>query len=115
LKSSGIQHKYLQSCVAERPSLKINIPKDSSKPDGDAVENGALLSASELHAHGHFVNSPSDTAPVPISKTKEVDNDLKDKSYQPPKRSNALDNKAPEYIYTSDGDEVMSETEFGLN
>ena len=65
MKSSGIQHKYLQPCVAEYPSLKINIPKDSSKPDGDAVENGALLSMSELHMHGHFVNSPSDTAPIP--------------------------------------------------
>src|SRR5271168_5382424 len=42
-------------------SLKVTIPKDASKPDGDAVENGALLSASELHARGHFVNSPSET------------------------------------------------------
>src|SRR5271168_3178732 len=45
-------------------SLKVTIPKDASKPDGDAVENGALLSASELHARGHFVNSPSETEPV---------------------------------------------------
>ncbi|KAI9509332.1 hypothetical protein F5148DRAFT_1283121 [Russula earlei] len=63
------------------PSLKVNIPKDASKPDGDAVENGALLSASELHACGHFVNSPSDTAPILGVKTKDIDDEPKDKSY----------------------------------
>jgi hypothetical protein len=72
-----------------------------------------LLSASELHARGHFVNSPSDTAPIPGANSKEIDDDAKDKSYQPPKRSNALDDEAPEYIYTSDGEEVTTETEFG--
>ena len=36
-----------------------------------------------------------------------------DKSYHPPKRSNALDNEAPEYIYTSNGEEVTGETEYG--
>jgi hypothetical protein len=72
-----------------------------------------LLSASELHARGHFVNSPSDTAPIPGANSKEIDDDAKDKSYQKPKRSNALDDEAPEYIYTSDGEEVTTETEFG--
>jgi hypothetical protein len=112
--NSGIQCKLLPSWLAEpRPSLKINIPKDASKPDGDAIENGALLSASELHARGHFVNSPSDTAPIPGTNTKEIGDDPKDKSYQPLKRSNALDDEALECIYTSDGEEVTSETEFG--
>jgi len=44
--------------------------------------------------------------------SKDTDDDLNDKSYQPPKRSNALDNKAPECIYTSNGEEVISETEY---
>src|ERR1700733_12582687 len=64
----------VESC----PSLKIVVPKDASKPNGDAVENGALLSASKLHAHGHFVNSPSDTAPTKatlVEKTKGNDDD----------------------------------------
>jgi hypothetical protein len=72
-----------------------------------------LLSASELHARGHFVNSPSDTAPILGEKTKDTDDDPKDKSYQPPKCSNALDDEAPKCIYASDGEEVTSETEFG--
>jgi hypothetical protein len=67
-----------------------------------------LLSASELHARGH---PPSDTAPNLGEKTKDIDNDPKDKSYQPPKRSNALDDEAPECIYASNG-EVTSKTEF---
>lgn len=91
------------------PSLKINIPKDASKPDGDAVENGALLSVSELHACGHFVNSPSDTAPILGTKTKYINDNPKNKLYQPPKHSNALDDEAPEYIYTGNGEEVTSE------
>lgn len=32
---------------------------------------------------------------------------------EPPKRSNALDNEAPKSIYTSDGEEVTTETEYG--
>ena len=72
-----------------------------------------MLSASELHTCGHFVNSPSDTAPIPGTNSKEIDDDAKDKSYQPLKHSNALDDKAPEYIYTSDGEEVTTKTEFG--
>ena len=102
--------------VESRPSLKIVVLKDASKPDGDAVENGALLSASELHAHGHFVNSPSDTAPTQatlVEKIKGNNNDLKDKPYQPPKRSDALDNEAPEHIHASDGEEITSEMEYG--
>jgi hypothetical protein len=51
-------------------------------PDGDAVENGVVLSASELHARGHFVHSPSDTAPILSTKTKDIDNDPKDKIYR---------------------------------
>jgi len=78
-----------------------------------AVENSALLSASELHAHGHFVHSLSDTVPIPSTKTKDTDKDSNDKSYQPPKCSNALDNEAPESIYTSNGEEVTMETEYG--
>ena len=42
-----------------------------------------------------------------------IDNDPKDKSYQPLKHSNALDDEAPKCIYTSNGEEVTSETEFG--
>jgi hypothetical protein len=102
----------VESC----PSLKIIVPKDASKPDGDAVKNGALLSASELHARGHFVNSPSDMAPTQatlVEKTKGNDNDPKDKPYQPPKCSDALDNEAPERIHASDGEEITSETEYG--
>lgn len=72
-----------------------------------------MLSASELHKRGHFINSPSDTTPILGAKTKEIDDDPKDKSYQPLKHSNALDDEAPECIYTSDGEEVTSETEFG--
>ena len=41
------------------------------------------------------------------------DDDPKDKSYQPLKHSNALNDKAPKCIYTSDVEEVSSETEFG--
>ena len=102
----------VESC----PSLKIVVPKDVSKPNGDAVENGALLSASELHACSHFVNSPSDTAPTQatlVEKTKGNDNDLKDKPYQPPKCSDALDNEAPEHIHASDGEEITHEMEYG--
>ena len=75
-----------------------------------------MLSASELHARGHFVHSPSDAVPIISTKTKakdKDDDDPKDKSYQPPKHSNALDNEAPECIYTSDGEEITTETEHG--
>ena len=81
-------------------------------PDGGATENGALLSASELEKHGFFINSPSDdTVPVPLNQTKNDDG--KDKTYRPPKQSNALDDEAPEQIYGSDGEELTSETEYG--
>jgi hypothetical protein len=99
--------------VVPRPRPKIVIPKDASKPDGDAVENGALLSASELQARGHFVNSPSDVVPIPAKKNKDNEDHKNDKTYQPPKRSNALDDEAPKSIYTSDGEEVTTETEYG--
>ena len=46
-------------------------------------------------------------------KTKDIEDDSKDKSYQSPKCSNALDDEAPECIYISDRKEVTSETEFG--
>ena len=72
-----------------------------------------MLSASELHVRSHFVNSPSDEASNLGKKTKDIDDDPKDKSYQPLKCSNALDDEAPECIYTSNGEEVTSETEFG--
>ena len=93
------------------PQLKIAIPNDASKPDGGAVENGTLLSASELKKCGYFINSPSDNVPVLSNKTK--DDNRKDKTYQPPKHSSALDDEAPEQIYGSDGEELMSETEYG--
>lgn len=109
--------KYLLPLVVVPPPRpKISIPKDASKPDGDAVENGALLSASELQACSHFVSSPSDEAPNIPAKNHDNDNnnDLDcDKTYQPPKRSNALDNEVPNSIYTSDGEEVTTETEYG--
>ena len=73
-----------------------------------------MLSASELHKCGHFINSPSDTIPIFGTKSKNIsDDDPKDKSYRPLKRTDALDDEAPEFIYTSDGEEVTSETEFG--
>ena len=56
------------------------IPKDASKPDGDAVENGALLSVTELQARGHFVRSPSDVAPAPAPTGGDTD-DREDKTY----------------------------------
>ena len=62
------------------PQLKIAIPKDTSLPDGGAVENGALLSASELEKCG-FMNSPSDNMPVLSNQKKDEE---KDKMYQPP-------------------------------
>jgi hypothetical protein len=80
-------------------------------PDGGAVENGALLSASELEKRGYFVNSPSDDVPVLSNQNK--DDDKKDKMYQPPKHNSALDDEAPEQIYGSDGEEIISETEYG--
>jgi hypothetical protein len=120
LKVSGVVwsgQKYSSQLPESRPGptpgLKIAIPEDASKPDGDAVENGALLSASELHARGHFVNSPSDLEPTFAGITKDNNDNVKDKSYRPPKCSDALDDDAPKRIYTSDGEEVTSETEQG--
>jgi len=63
--------------------------------------------------HSHFVNSPSDTAPTLVEKTKGNNNNPKDKPYQPPKHSDTLDNEVPERIHASDGEEIMSETEYG--
>ena len=83
-----------------------------SKPDGDAVENGALLSATELQAQGHFVQSPSDVAPAPAPTGGDTD-DQEDKTYKPPKHSNALDGEAPQPIYASDGEEVTTKTDYG--
>jgi hypothetical protein len=48
-----------------------------------------LLSASELEKRGYFVNSPSDDVPV-LAKIKDDDDDEKDKTYQPPENSSAL-------------------------
>ena len=83
-----------------------------SKPDGDAMENRALLSATELQAQGHFVQSPSDVAPA-LAPTGGDTDDREDKTYKPPKHSNALDGEAPQSIYASDGEEVTTETEYG--
>jgi hypothetical protein len=74
------------------------------------MENGVLLSASELEKRGYFVNSPSDDVPT-LAKIK--DDDEKDKAYRPPKHSNALEDEEPEQIYGSDGEELMSETDRG--
>ena len=74
------------------------------------MENGALLSASELEKRGYFINSPSDDVPV-LAKIK--DDDEKDKAYRPPKQSSALDDEEPEQIYGSDGEELISETDHG--
>ena len=83
-----------------------------SKPDGDAVENGALLLASKVQKWGHFVNSPSDEVPVSIDQpSTKKDNVAKDKTYWPPKHSNALDNEALRSIYESNGKELTSKTE----
>ena len=114
--NSVIKNKFLLFWLAEPcPSLKVNIyiPKDSSKPDGDAIENGVLLSTSELHKCGHFINFPTNEMPILGAKTKNIDNDPKDKSYWLLKHSNTLDDKAPECIYSSDREEVISVTEFG--
>lgn len=93
--------------------MKIAIPNDASSiPDGGAMDNGVLLSASELEKRGYFVNSPSDDVPI-LAKTKE--DDEKDKNYRPLKHSHssALDDEVPEQIYGSDGEEIMSETHHG--
>jgi hypothetical protein len=72
-----------------------------------------LLSASELQKRRFFFHSPSDTAPIPAAQTEDKNHDVKDKTYRPPKRSNALDDEAPKSIYASDGEEVTIETEHG--
>jgi hypothetical protein len=46
-------------------------------------------------------------------KTKDINEDVEDKLYQPPKRCNALDDEVPECIYTNAGDKVTGKTEFG--
>ena len=47
-------------------------------PDGGAMENSALLSASDLEKCGYFVNSPSDDVPVgPILSNQNKDDDKK--------------------------------------
>ena len=96
------------------PQLKIAIPNDAPIPDGGAMENGALLSASELEKRGFFVNSPSDDV-LTLAKIRDDDerDDEKDKAYRPPKHSSALDDEAPEQIYGSDGEELTSETDRG--
>jgi len=66
---------------------------------------------SKLEKCGYFVNLPSDDVPVLSNKTK--DDDGKDKTYQSPKHSSALDDEAPEQIYGSDGEELTSKTEYG--
>ena len=74
-----------------------------------------MLFSEELLARGHFLHSPSDTVPL-ATKTKNKaheHSDRDDKTYQPPKKSNALDEEAPETIYGSDGEEISSETEYG--
>ena len=70
------------------------------------MENGTLLSVSELKKRGYFVNSPSNDVPV-LAKIK--DDDEKDKVYQPLKQSSALDDEEPDQIYGSDGEELTSE------
>jgi hypothetical protein len=67
----------------------------------------------ELHKCGHFINSPLNITPILNVKLKDIDNNLKDKSYQSLRHSNALDDEASECIYTSDREEVISETKFG--
>jgi len=51
--------------------------------------------------------------PILSTKSKDTDDEPNDKSYRPPKHSNALDNEAPGCIYASDGEEVITETEYG--
>ena len=43
-----------------------------------------MLSVSELHAHSHLANSPSDTSPILGPKTKDTNVNPKEKSYQLP-------------------------------
>jgi hypothetical protein len=93
------------------------IPKDATKPDGDTVEDGILLSATELQRRGHFIYSPSNAVVLPIpseqSRNKSGgDDSTKDKTYQPPKHSNPLDDEAPQTIYTTKGEEITSKTEY---
>ena len=65
-------------------------------------------------------HSPSDIVdlnPIPVQKAqtskKNTDNDDSDKAYRPPKRSNPLNDEAPEEIYEDDGEELEIETEKG--
>jgi hypothetical protein len=76
--------------------LKTAIPKDESMPDGCAMENGALLSASKLKKCSYFVNSPSDDVLASVLSNQNKDDNKKDKMYQPLKHSSALDDEAPE-------------------
>ncbi len=93
--------------------MSLRIPRDTSKPVGDAVDkDGNLLSASKLT----FVNSPSDEIPaLPLTKDKTAPGPKKDndKDYRPPKRSQALDEEVPENIFDSNSEEVVVETEKG--
>ena len=84
-------------------------------PDGNAMKDGVLLLASELHACSHFVHSPFDTAPISKMKTKNINEDIFNKLYQPPKYHNTFDylDEAPERVYTSSGKEITGKTEFG--
>ena len=71
-------------------------------------------SVTKLEKCGYFVNSSSDEIPVqPEADQTKEDYDGEDRTYWPPKCSNALDDEALGSIYGSDGEEVMSETERG--
>ena len=47
------------------------------------------------------------------AQTEDNNDNIKDKTYQLPKHTNALDGEAPKSIYGSDSEEVMIETEHG--
>ena len=50
---------------------------------------------------------------APAAQTEDNNDNIKDKTYRPPKHSNALDGEAPRSIYGSDSEEVMIETKHG--
>jgi len=60
-----------------------------------------------------FFHSPSDITPIPVARSEDNNDDIKNKTYRPSKHSNALNDEAPKSIYASDGKEVTSETEHG--
>ncbi|KAJ7588339.1 hypothetical protein C8J56DRAFT_68016, partial [Mycena floridula] len=80
--------------------------KDSTKADGDAVNgDGTLKDAGDME----WPESATEEIPKKPKKNKDTGN----LAYHPPKQSDELDDEAPEELYGSDGEELVSLTERG--